>query len=419
MWLNHRHDPASADVAPGDLLMHEMVRARLRPRGHSSRPVDRRRPVKRLWANDRYQTLTVTAALGRRELALAERQAAAVERIRSLAGDVQELGLGGGRATPRSRRNSARWTAYCVEPKARRRSTRRRERQAKPGENNGGDNKRRPLCNTLYCVEFAGGTKDSTTMPATKMAPSVASWAPGDTCAPMSTVGAVRAAIRPGPTAIRSRAASGWRRGRRGTPRSRRRPGTAVAVEGGVVVADHRASHARGEEDDAAEHTEEHVAEDIAAHSHGLRSPGASLSARSGPLVLAVEVQPPQRPRPGPGRAPPSMTSPAGTSSTLRPDADRHHRLPERDQHDEAVALDEVGGADTEPADVVRYGVVQCSDERERPQRPLDPPVGEPREQQAARGDEVGRARDWPSPARWCSASSRRNIPACTTVTIR
>ena len=35
------------------------------------------------------------------------------------------------------------YALYCVEPKARRRSTRRRERQAKPGENNRGDNERR------------------------------------------------------------------------------------------------------------------------------------------------------------------------------------------------------------------------------------------------------------------------------------
>ena len=90
MWLN-RHDPAFADVAPGHLLLHEMVRHGC---GHGVTHLDLLigdDRYKRLWANDRYQTLTVTAALGRRELALAERQAAAVERIRSLAGDVQEL----------------------------------------------------------------------------------------------------------------------------------------------------------------------------------------------------------------------------------------------------------------------------------------------------------------------------------------
>lgn len=81
MWLN-RHDPRFAEFAPGHLLLREMARhACAHGLGHLDLLIGDFR-YKRLWADDRYHTLNVTAAASATKLSLARRQGVAIERAR-------------------------------------------------------------------------------------------------------------------------------------------------------------------------------------------------------------------------------------------------------------------------------------------------------------------------------------------------
>jgi CelD/BcsL family acetyltransferase involved in cellulose biosynthesis len=81
MWLN-RYDPRFSEVAPGHLLMQRIVEyACVRHLDHIDLLIGDAR-YKRLWADESYRTLDVTAAPSSVELSLARRQASLLSRMR-------------------------------------------------------------------------------------------------------------------------------------------------------------------------------------------------------------------------------------------------------------------------------------------------------------------------------------------------
>ena len=126
---------------------------------------------------------------------------------------------------------------------------------------------------------------------------------------------------------------------------------------------------------DARDHREVQVRVGVAGHLVSLAPYGGGGEPPLGHERDDVEVQPPERR--GQHHAERRRGDDARVDMSVRADSDRHDRLAERDQEDEAVALGEVPGHELPPvgAEEVRPSHVQ--QEREGPEAALEPAVRE------------------------------------------